>query len=274
MAELMNNLYLKRWLTGLILAAVIFVIIIFGSALALAAVIALFAVGGVWEYNNIVFGEKGFRSEKIEGMIFAAVIPLAMLYGDGRFAIAVVASCILIAFIVFLGSAKEEKIDVTAVAKVIFGLMYIPFLISHFVLLRKLDNGVLWVIFVLVLAFAGDITALYVGKYFGKHKLIPAVSPGKTIEGTIGLFAGSTVACVIYGYFVFPQVSLIALAVLAFVGSIVGQLGDLSESAIKRNYGLKDASSLLPGHGGLLDRMDCLMFISPFVYYYRIYVIG
>jgi phosphatidate cytidylyltransferase len=132
----------------------------------------------------------------------------------------------------------------------------------------------MWVLFVLVLAFAGDITALYIGKYFGKHKLIPLISPGKTVEGTIGLVFGSTIACLIFGNFLFPHISLIKIGILAFTGSIIGQLGDLCESAIKRNYGLKDASSLLPGHGGLLDRMDCLLFIVPFVYYYRIYVIN
>lgn len=269
----MENSYVKRWLTGLILAAVIFGIIVFGSPVILAAIIALFAVGGIWEYNNIVFG-KGFLKEKVEGTIFAAVIPFVMLFGNSQIVLAVLAFCILVTFILFLGSVKEKSFDVMTVAKIIFGLMYIPFLISHLILLRGLDKGVLWVLFVLVLALAGDIVALYVGKYFGRHKLIPLVSPGKTVEGTIGLVLGSTAACLIFSYFSFPDVSLVKIGILAFVGSIIGQLGDLSESAIKRNYGLKDASSLLPGHGGLLDRMDCLIFIAPFVYYYRIYVIG
>jgi phosphatidate cytidylyltransferase len=270
----MIDSFVKRWLTGLLLAAAIFVIIIFGSPVVLAAVITFFSVGGIWEYNNIVFGKKEYSKEKIEGIIFAAVIPFSMLYCTSQFVLGVLAFCIILAFILFLGSARENAIDIKNVAKVIFGLMYIPFLISHFILLRLVDKGVLWVLFVLVLAFAGDITALYIGKYFGKHKLIPAISPGKTIEGTIGLVLGSTIACVVFSYYCFPQISLMQIAILAFVGSIIGQLGDLSESAIKRNYGLKDASSLLPGHGGLLDRMDCLMFICPFVYYYRIYVIA
>jgi phosphatidate cytidylyltransferase len=270
----MVNSFVKRWLTGLLLAAVIFGIIIFGSPAALAALIAFCAIGGTWEYNNIVFGKDGFLKEKIEGMIFSAVIPFVMLYGSSQLVLAVLAFCIIITFILFLGSVDETTFDVINVAKVIFGFVYIPFLISHFILLRSIDKGVLWVLFVLVLAFAGDITALYIGKYFGKHKLIPLVSPGKTVEGTIGLFLGSTVACLIFSYFCFPEISLIKIGILAFTGSIIGQLGDLSESAIKRNYGLKDASSLLPGHGGLLDRMDCLLFIVPFVYYYRIYVIG
>lgn len=269
----MTNPLVTRWLTGLILAAVIFVIIVFASPYALAAVIVLAAVGGIWEYNNIVL-EKGFLKEKIEGTVFAVVIPLVMLFGTSQLVVAVLAFCILVTSVLFLGSIKETNFDVTVVAKVVFGMMYIPFLISHLILLRGVDKGVLWVLFVLVLAFAGDITALYVGKYFGKHKLSPIISPGKTVEGTIGLILGSTVACLIFSYFSFPDVSLVKTGILAFIGSIVGQLGDLSESAIKRNYGLKDASALLPGHGGIMDRMDCLLFIVPFVYYYRIYVIG
>ncbi len=269
----MANTFLTRWLTGLIFAAVIFAIIVFAPPVALVSLIALIAAGGIWEYNNIVFG-KGFLTEKIEGTVFALVVPFVVFFGDSQIVLACLAFCILTTFILFLGSVKEASFDVISVAKVIFGLMYIPFLLSHFILLRILDQGVLWVLFVLVLAFAGDITALYIGKYFGKHKLSPLISPGKTVEGTIGLFLGSTLACLIFSYFSFPGVSLVKISILAFIGSIIGQLGDLSESAIKRNYGLKDASSLLPGHGGLMDRLDCLLFIVPFVYYYRIYVIG
>ncbi len=269
----MAGTFVTRWLTGLILASGIFGIIIFAPPIALALLIALIAAGGIWEYNNIVFG-KGFLKEKIEGTVFALIIPFVVYFGESQLVLAVLAFCILVTFILFLGSVKEATFDIMNVAKVIFGLMYIPFLISHFILLRSLDKGVLWVFFVLVLAFAGDITALYIGKYFGKHKLMPLISPGKTVEGTIGLVVGSIVACLIFSYFSFPGVSLVKIGILAFVGSIIGQLGDLSESAIKRNYGLKDASTLLPGHGGLMDRLDCLLFIAPFVYYYRIYMIG
>ncbi|PKN70631.1 MAG: hypothetical protein CVU54_04530 [Deltaproteobacteria bacterium HGW-Deltaproteobacteria-12] len=269
----MASNFITRWLTGLILAAVIFGIILFAPPFALVLVIVLVAAGGIWEYNNIVFG-KGFLPEKIEGTIFALIIPFVIFFGSSQLVLAVLVFCVLIAFIIFLGGIKESNFDVISVAKVIFGFMYIPFLISHFILLRISDNGVLWVLFVLVLAFAGDIAALYIGKYFGKHKISPLISPGKTVEGTIGLVLASTLACLIFSYFYFPGVPLGKIGVLAFTGSIIGQLGDLSESAIKRNYGLKDASSLLPGHGGLMDRLDCLLFLAPYVYYYRIYVIG
>ncbi len=269
----MENVYTKRWVTGIILVAAILVIILLGSVEILAAAITLFIIGGVWEYNNIVLG-KGFHKEKIESLIFAFVIPLTALFGSNQTMIAILAFCIMVVFILFLWSVKESTFDIMTVAKVIFGIMYIPFLMSHFILLRKMPVGELWVLFVLVLAFVGDTAALYIGKYFGKNKLITLVSPGKTVEGTIALVFGSVIACLIYSYFFLPEISLIHILIISFIGSIIGQLGDLCESAIKRNYGHKDSSALLPGHGGLLDRMDCLVFIVPFVYYYLVFVIG
>ncbi len=269
----MENSFIKRWITGIVLVAAILVIIFFASMEVLVAVIMIFILGGAWEFNNIVF-EKGVIKEKIEIMIFSLIIPLVFLWGDNQILLAVLAFCMITVFIMFLWSVNEKKFDIISVAKVIFGIIYIPFLMSHFILLRKIPEGEFWVLFVLVLAFSGDTAALYVGKYFGRKKLIPLVSPGKTVEGTVALVFGSMFACVIYCFLFLENVSLIHVLIMSFLGSIVGQLGDLCESAIKRNYGQKDASSLLPGHGGLLDRMDCLMFIAPFVYYYWLFVIN
>ena len=263
----------KRWLTGLIIVPVLLLVIFLGSPEIFAAVVILFILGGVWEYNHMVFGQ-GFIREKIEGLAFAVIIPLLALTGNHQYTLAALSLSVPLVFILFVLSIKEANYDVLSVAKVVFGIMYIPFLMSHFVSLRMMEQGIVWIIFVLVLAFIGDIAALYVGKYFGKHKLVPLVSPAKTVEGLIGLVLGSTVACLIFAHFFLPEVSLMKIAILALTGSLIGQLGDICESAVKRYYGLKDASSLLPGHGGILDRLDCLLFIAPFVYYYRIFVIG
>jgi phosphatidate cytidylyltransferase len=99
------------------------------------------------------------------------------------------------------------------------------------------------------------------------------VSPGKSVEGTIALVAGSIAGCLIFSYFFFPQLPAVHAAIMGLVGSVAGQLGDLCESALKRTAGVKDSGMLLPGHGGILDRLDCLMFITPFVYYYQEYFI-
>ena len=155
----------------------------------------------------------------------------------------------------------------------VLGFMYIPLMMSHFILIRRLDQGVLWIFFLLVLAFSGDVTAYYVGKNFGKKKLLPLVSPNKTVEGTVGLFVGSTAGCVLFQQIFFPALPLKHAAAMGFFGSVLGQLGDLCESAMKRASGVKDSGVILPGHGGILDRLDCLIFIAPFVYYYYIFVI-
>ena len=268
-----QNSNLQRWLTGIILAVALLLVIAFGPLELLAAVITLCIIGGVWEYNGIVFGH-GFLKEKVESLLIAILIPGVVLFGDAQLLVALLVFAIIAVFIVFLWKVNETNFDVSSVAKVIFGMIYIPLLTSHFILLRKLDSGIYWILLVLAIAIVGDTVALYVGKSLGKRKLIPLVSPGKTVEGTIGLIVGGTIAACIFGYYLMPRISLIHFLILGCVAGIIGQLGDLCESAIKRNYGKKDASSLLPGHGGLMDRMDSLIFVAPFVYYYLIFVIG
>jgi len=269
----MANSLKQRWITGIILAAVVLALIIFCPPLFFMFLIAFFSVAGIWEYSNIVF-RRDFLKEKIEGVILALIIPLVFFSGNHQLVIAALVFCILMTFIIFILTVRNAEFDIMSVAKVIFGMMYIPFLLSHFVLVRSLEKGEMWVIFILIIAFAGDTAALYTGKYFGKKKLCPHISPGKTVEGLIGLMAGSILFCLIYSYFVFPGISFLHVIIMALTGGVIGQLGDLAESAIKRKYGLKDASALLPGHGGLLDRMDCLLFIAPFIYYYLILAMG
>ncbi len=263
----------KRWITGLVLVPILLFVILFGAGAVFAAVVTLFVLGGVWEYNHIVFGGD-FKTEKAEGLISAAAICFFAFYGDERLMLCCLAFSVMAAFILFIWRVRETPaFDLSIVTRVVFGMMYIPFMMAHFIYLRQTPKGIVWIIFVLVLAFAGDIAALYVGKYFGKRKLIPSVSPGKTAEGMMGLIIGSVLASLIFAYFFLPEISWMHIAALSFVGCIIGQLGDICESAIKRFYGLKDSSALLPGHGGLLDRLDCLIFIAPFVYYYRLLII-
>ena len=111
--------------------------------------------------------------------------------------------------------------------------------------------------------FSGDIAAYYIGRTMGKRKLLPQVSPGKTVEGTIGLIAGSIAGCLAFRQFFFPLLPVVHTVILGLVGSIIGQLGDLGESALKRVAGVKESGALLPGHGGILDRMDSMLFAAP-----------
>ena len=265
--------HLKRWISGVIAVPFLFVIIYYGSEAVFAAFIAIITFGAFIEYNRMAFGE-GSVWEKREGLIIAVLIPLAAFSGDFRIVMAVVAFSVLSVFIIFLLKITDNSFDIIPVSKLVFGLTYIPLMLSHFILLRISQDGVIWILFVLVLAFSGDVAAYYVGRTIGKKKLLPLISPGKTVEGTIGLLAGSILGCLLFRSFFYQPISVFHAITLGLIGGILGQLGDLCESAIKRVSGVKDSGFLIIGHGGLLDRLDCLIFIVPFVYYYKLFVMN
>lgn len=123
-----------------------------------------------------------------------------------------------------------------------------------------------WLLFAMALSWAGDTAALYVGRPFGKHKMAPRVSPAKSWEGAAGSVAGSMLFGGVYAHYLIPQVQLTGALALAAAGNVAGQLGDLCESALKRGAGVKDSGTLLPGHGGWLDRIDSSLFSVPVVY--------
>jgi len=123
-----------------------------------------------------------------------------------------------------------------------------------------------WLLFAMLLSWAGDTAAYYVGRSFGKHKMAPVVSPGKSWEGAAGSVAGAMLVGGIYAHYLIPQAPIAQALLLAAAGNIAGQLGDLCESALKRGGGVKDSGTLLPGHGGWLDRIDSSLFSVPVVY--------
>jgi phosphatidate cytidylyltransferase len=123
-----------------------------------------------------------------------------------------------------------------------------------------------WLMFALLLSWAGDTTALYIGRTFGRHKLAPVVSPQKTWEGAAGSIAGAMIAGGIYAHYLIPDTPVAIVLALAAAGNIAGQLGDLAESALKRRADVKDSGSSLPGHGGWLDRIDSILFTVPVIY--------
>ncbi len=269
----MMSPHLQRWITGVVAVPALFCLVYFGAESVFAILILLAALAGVYEYGAIVFG-AGRRREKAELFFFGGIILLAAVAGEREYLLAVLTLSVLGVFVLELLSARERPFDMEATAKTVLGLVYVPLLMSHFIFLRQEEQGVLWIFFVLMLAFSGDIAAFYVGRKFGRRKLLPSVSPGKTVEGILGLVAGSLAGCLLFRELFFPALPVLHVSVLAVAGGVVGQLGDLSESAIKRSAGVKDSGVILPGHGGILDRLDCLLFLVPFVYYYQRFVIS
>jgi phosphatidate cytidylyltransferase len=149
-------------------------------------------------------------------------------------------------------------------------------MLSHLVGLRRLDSGRDWVLLAIFATFATDTVAYLLGRAFGKHHMAPAISPGKTWEGAAAGLAGGLAATVALAFILdlTPHpLSYPGVILLGFLIPIFAQLGDLAESLLKRSAGVKDAGHLIPGHGGMLDRMDSIMFSSIVVYYYMIWVI-
>ncbi len=266
------KLHTQRWITGIVLVPPLVALILYGSSLLFSIVITLVIIWGVFEYNTMIFKEKKYL-EKTEGLIIGLCIPLAAFMGGVPLMSAAAAFSLIIVLLIFLTRMKQERADFTALSKVVFGFMYIPFLMSHLILLRHSEGGIAWIFFIIFAAFLGDISAFYVGRSMGKNKLIPTVSAGKTVEGAVGGIAGTMLGCVLFKIFFLPDLSFIHAITLGFMGSLMAQLGDLCESALKRTAMVKDSGTLLPGHGGILDRLDALLFLIPFVYYYRLLVI-
>ena len=179
----------------------------------------------------------------------------------------------------FLSMFALEKRDLFQGMATITGIFYINFLAFHIVLIDNAYtipisvgafkfsglNSYVWI--VILAAFGTDIFAYLTGKAFGKHKLCPTISPKKTIEGSIGGIIGSVILCGLFGWLFIPD-RFIDFIIIGIVGSIIAQLGDLTASVMKRKLDIKDWGTLIPGHGGVLDRVDSILFAAPFVYYF------
>jgi phosphatidate cytidylyltransferase len=153
------------------------------------------------------------------------------------------------------------------------GVIYVGFLGAHFVLLRELDDGGDWVFVAVFATFVADTAAYFVGRAIGSRQITPVISPGKTLEGSIAGFVAGVPAVFGLVWLTGLDVDELELLPLAILLPLVAIVGDLAESLIKRGAGVKDASELVPGHGGFLDRLDSLLFTVPLVYYFVIWIV-
>jgi len=169
------------------------------------------------------------------------------------------------------GSFERRLKDTALIA---FGVLYIGFTLSTVASTRLLAGGERLVLFLALVTWAADTGAYYAGTLWGKHPLAPSISPKKTIEGVGGGVGLALLAALVAQIFFVPELSLTDMVILGLLLTAAGLIGDLCESAIKRRSGVKDSGNILPGHGGMLDRLDSLLFTAPAFYYYVTYVRG
>lgn len=247
---------MKRILTALVLAPTITYVVIWSHFLVFATVLATVAVLCFWEFTDIARGHD-LDIPRIPGIVAGLIV----LFVPSDFTLAVVIA--LLAMLLGL-SARDLRQSLPRAAAFTLGILYVFGSWHTAVGLRLISSY--WLFFALALNWIGDTAAMYVGRSFGKHKLAPRVSPAKSWEGSVASAAGSAIFGVIYAHYALPSAPLWLVISAALAGNVAGQIGDLCESAFKRGAGMKDSSTLLPGHGGWLDRVDSSLFSVPVIY--------
>lgn len=253
---------------------------IISALVLLPAVLFLVAWGGWWtagllagaagvcasEYFLIVW--KKLTPIAWVGIVGAGLLPLLPVWAPHdpwTVAFFIVAAMFVVAWTYHLirGPLKDAP---TLAAHALTGVLYGGMGLATLGALRVLpEQGIGWVIAVLVITWANDTMAYFAGRFFGKHKLYPEVSPNKTWEGFFGGMVGSIVGMFVLKFVFFDFLTTVDCLVLGVAGGVMGPIGDLSESMLKRSYGVKDSGKIIPGHGGLLDRIDALIFNAPMV---------
>lgn len=255
----------KRVMVAVVCIPLIFVVFYLLPPIYLPIVVSLLSMIALHE----VLWSTGFvKNAKIStlSILLSGLVPFWVYIGQGmQSALVGIFAYFFLMFLIALSS--HYSVTLEKMGGSFFFAVLIPYFLSTFVRLNGVEKGKYLILIPLVAAFASDAFALFAGMAFGKHKLAPELSPKKTVEGAVGGFVGAIVLCVVYAavlHFGFDQkVSYLRFAFYGGLGSVVSQIGDLSFSYIKRQYGLKDFGNIFPGHGGVLDRFDSVIFCAP-----------
>jgi phosphatidate cytidylyltransferase len=240
--------------------------------LATVAVVALAAFLGLWEFNALL-AARGVRPFRLVGGLVAAAVFVEVVAVDAPALWAV--PVLPIALLLLLGAMLQRADDipnaVPAAAATLLGACYLGALGGALAALRALppaDVGAWRLTLLFAIIMSADSLAFFAGSAFGRHKLAPRISPGKTLEGLGGGLVGGILAALVVRRLGLPSLPLLDAIALGAVVAGLGVVGDLAESLLKRWAGVKDSGALFPGHGGMLDRLDSLLFGAPVLYYY------
>lgn len=276
-----------RVISSIIGLSVLIGVVLLGRE-AFALGVFVIALIGMYEYFNAV-SSAGYKPIRVLGYI--SCLPIAFIGVYGKFDTLqgyanLFKSINYFSFAVYLivialfsvEVFRHNRYNIVDIALTVLGMIYISFLFSFIVLTRNLINGGLYIWFIFIGAWATDTAAYFAGRFFGKIKVLPEVSPKKTLEGSIGGIIGSPLAITLYGFILnktgyIGEISIYHFAIMGILSGVISQLGDWAASAIKRDMDIKDYGNIFPGHGGVLDRFDSIMFIAPLIYFYLVFFV-
>ncbi len=263
-------MFRERLISGIILVAIALAVIIAGGPVLFAALIIISLIGMRELYKALSVEENGrIGALSVAGYIGVCVYYAVLLTGKDTLYLPalMIGLCLVMAVYVFTFPRYKSQQAIAA----FFGSAYVGVMLSFIYLTRMLPDGAYTVWLIFICSWGSDTCAYCVGRLIGRHKMAPVLSPKKSIEGAVGGVAGAAAIGAIYAAAVGPFMStgqsvVIEYAVIGVIGALISMIGDLAASAIKRNNGIKDYGHLIPGHGGILDRFDSVIFTAPFIY--------
>ena len=263
-------MFKTRLLSGILLVIIALATIISGGYVLFFTLLAVSLIGMRELYKAMKVQDEKANLLVYAGYAGAAIYYVAVLLDFGRYGtLAIIFGLVLIMFVyVFTYPEFEAK----QVMPAMFGIVYVAVMLSFIYLTRALPGGKFHVWLIFLCSWGCDTCAYCVGMLIGKHKMAPVLSPKKSVEGGIGGVVGAGLLGVIYAAAI--QGPMVEYAVICGIGALISMVGDLAASAIKRNQGIKDYGKLIPGHGGILDRFDSVIFTAPVIYYLAKIILG
>lgn len=255
-----------RLATAGVAIPLLLVLIFWGPPAAFAAVVCLLAVIAMAEFVQLAF--PAAPRDRAVGWTLGTIVVLAAATGPSLDVLAALVLTTTLGLLWVTFGRRDFERGLMDLGLIFIGVLYAGLLLPHFIWLHQADNGPRWVTFVIVIAMCGDTGGYFVGRAFGRHRLIPRLSPGKTVEGALGIIVCSVIGAALVKPVLLARRGWAEVLGLALIMAILGQFGDLSESAMKRTFGAKESGWIFPGHGGVLDRIDSLLFPVALVYYY------
>ncbi|MBO4679064.1 MAG: phosphatidate cytidylyltransferase [Lachnospiraceae bacterium] len=263
-------MFIKRLLSGIVLLAIAIFSIVFGGYY-LAGVLLVLSLTAFYELSKALGIKKVGENSPIMNLGFVGIVIYyaVMAFSDDLLLLGMVAAFMVIAFLcMYVFTFPKYRVE--DIMSAVFSFIYAPVMLAFVYLTRNLQDGYLIVWMIIISSWGFDTCAYCVGmltgKTIGNHKFLPRLSPKKSIEGVVGGVVGAGIIAYVFGNFFMPDVKWF-LCAMAAIGGIIAQVGDLAASAIKRNKDIKDYGRCIPGHGGVMDRFDSMIFTAPITYF-------